>query len=348
MTCPSERKGGVGKAVARGLSVVLLVAAAPPQVSAASDDVEIVDAGYHTELVRVWRFADTEDRISDLALDGEGALYVGTFGNTLHKIPVDDPQFEAIDGRMRVIDTLPEWPLHLYSTVLQVDLASPGLIFVRELSGVTHMIVPEGEILDTLEANDGLPQYFAVDGRGGFYEAVWPGHEIIKVTDSSEPDWVYEAFSSRVSVLKSNEGFIYAGSAGEVHKIDAETGERVWRYTEPDNFVRAIAVADDGAVIAGSDDQTVHKIAPDGTRQWSYEGHQSMVAAVAVSQDGYVYSGGHDETVHRISPDGENVWTYSGHEDAVHALEVDHAGNLYTGSTDGEVHKLRESPEDAH
>ncbi|MCW8171969.1 hypothetical protein D8S78_01490 [Natrialba swarupiae] len=145
--------------------------------------------------------------------------------------------------------------------------------------------------------------------------------------------WVHTDHEGRIhDVVVDGDALYTACKDGYVRKIDAETGETVWRY---------------------SDHWTAERW--EGSRRISEQDYP--VQAVATDDDGNVYIGARTEEVRKISPDGETVWRYTGHvleetppqertpriDNRVLALDVQ--GNaVFSLARANEMHKLPLEP----
>ncbi len=167
------------------------------------------------------------------------------------------------------------------------------------------------------------------------------------------PNTVSPSFSSTTSASlttasteTASGGVIYTASDNSnVSAIDAETGEKLWNYTNHSNKVYSLSVSpDEKRIYTASTDDTVRALnATNGSEVWVYNNASSDMMGVAVGPDGSsVYSSGADNTVrkHNVST-GEVVWNYTGHTNKVRYVTTSSTGDVvYTASYDNTVRAI--------
>jgi outer membrane protein assembly factor BamB len=138
--------------------------------------------------------------------------------------------------------------------------------------------------------------------------------------------------------------FLYtAGTNGEVHKVDLETGDNVWVFDAFGNECFRLAIDSQGNVYATSNDETLRKIDPDGNQIWSETYATYGLRGVAVDSEDNVYVGVTDPSVRKLDPDGNEIWKYeTGTSGAALSIRVDGNDDIYlvTGFFDRRVRKL--------
>ena len=124
---------------------------------------------------------------------------------------------------------------------------------------------------------------------------------------------------------------------GKVVKLSKDTYDIEWSFgitlaSNPNLYIRKIAVDDLGNVYYGDYRNDVRKIDKNGNFIWKFDGSTDILD-VAVDKNGNVYSGNSGGSLRKIDSDGNEVWTFNGHGDRVYGVEVDDLGNVYTTSS---------------
>ena len=138
-----------------------------------------------------------------------------------------------------------------------------------------------------------------------------------------------------------SDGYVYVGDlANNFHKLDAETGEAQWTFTEAKGFYMGQAAVDDGIVYAPSNDGRLYALDADGSLLWTFETGHYIWAQPQLSEDA-VYVGSMDHYVYAISKDGEELWSAEMEGAVVGSPQLSDDGDLlFVGSIGGKMAAL--------
>ena len=116
-------------------------------------------------------------------------------------------------------------------------------------------------------------------------------------------------------------------------RLDAHTGDRLWRYRTKGNVDSSPAVVD-GVVYVGSDDNYLYALDADtGTLLWRYETDDEVDSSPAVV-DGVVYVGSDDDYLYALAADtGRLLWRLETGDDINSSPTVKN-DIIYIGSND--------------
>ncbi|HEB65789.1 MAG TPA: DUF11 domain-containing protein [Chloroflexi bacterium] len=148
--------------------------------------------------------------------------------------------------------------------------------------------------------------------------------------------WAY-AFGERVEIEVQPilaDGVLYVGVMnGEMHAIDALTGETKW-IAQPGGPIPHTAAVSEGRVVFGSLDGKVYALnAGNGSTVWAFSTGAPVVSAPAIV-NGIVYIGSTDGRLYAISlSSGAEVWHYTTGGPVVSSPAVAN-GRVYFGSED--------------
>lgn len=131
---------------------------------------------------------------------------------------------------------------------------------------------------------------------------------------SGAVDWHFPQEGNNQVVFYSeplvSEDYVYIGDlANNFHKIDIETGEEQWTFSESNGFFVGKAAEGDGVVYAPSDDGNLYAIDEDGNLIWSFKTGHYLWSQPLVTEDA-IYLGSMDHFIYGISPDGKELWSY--------------------------------------
>jgi outer membrane protein assembly factor BamB len=130
---------------------------------------------------------------------------------------------------------------------------------------------------------------------------------------SGEVDWQYpEEANARVMFYSQplvTEDYVYIGDlANNFHKIDIETGQAEWTFSEAKSFFIGQAAEDSGVVYAPSDDGNLYAIDENNQLIWSFETDLFLWAQPQITEDVIVLAA-MDHFVYGINKDGQELWS---------------------------------------
>jgi outer membrane protein assembly factor BamB len=148
--------------------------------------------------------------------------------------------------------------------------------------------------------------------------------------------------------------------AGDVHAVDADSGDRVWQADPGGQYVTGSVAVDDAAVYVGNtarnpiDDPTTNYAKmfrfdrTDGEIEWEFETTATEIGSSPVVTDGSLYFGTHRQTadsgptvgVYGLTTDGREEWFREFGGRGVGSSPALLEGTLYFGGTDGSVYAL--------
>jgi len=131
---------------------------------------------------------------------------------------------------------------------------------------------------------------------------------------SGDVNWHFPEEGSNQVIFFSKplvtEDYVYVGDlANNFHKVDIETGEGEWTFSESEGFFIGQAAEKDSVVYAPSDDGNLYAIDEDGNLIWSFKTGHYLWSQPEVTDDA-IYLGSMDHSVYGISLDGEEIWSY--------------------------------------
>lgn len=235
-------------------------------------------------------------------------------GETLWNRTVEeDPQWWGVASSPLVIDEM-----------LFVSTFSDGTLHVLDLEGDELWNVSTGKIDPyTSPAAEEERVYFA-GGDPALYCVDTSSFEIL---------WKLQTNAPITSTPAIDGGRAYFATTEDLHALDAETGEEIWR-THLKGTTSSPAISS-GRVYIGTDDASLECLnASDGSLVWSAEVDSSVRSSPLVVGD-RVYFGTHKGVVWALNvSDGSAVWTYDTGAYLMSSPSFSD-GVLYIGSDDG-------------
>lgn len=206
-----------------------------------------------------------------------------------------------------------------------------GIWMSSQRGNDTHILAPPLATPAT-EASPDVPMYRGNPERTG----VFPGPGI-----EGDPVelWRLEFEGAINSAPAIVDGVLYVGVGdGNLHALDAATGEEIWSFAAASPIGSSPAMAD-GLVYVGSDDGTLYAVnAADGTEVWTFPGGAQNASVVVI--DGLVFTGSADGFVYALdAATGEEHWKAPlGDTPSRSPMVAD--GVVYIGSVDGILHSF--------
>ena len=150
-------------------------------------------------------------------------------------------------------------------------------------------------------------------------------------------DWHYPEEGSNQIVFYSEplvtEDYVYVGDlANNFHKIDIETGEGQWTFSESNGFFVGKAAEGDDVIYAPSDDGNLYAIDENGNMIWSFKTGHYLWSQPLVTEDA-IFLGSMDHFMYGITTDGEELWSYEMEGAVVASPLLSEDGNtMFAGS----------------
>jgi outer membrane protein assembly factor BamB len=141
------------------------------------------------------------------------------------------------------------------------------------------------------------------------------------------------------------DGFAYVGDlANNFYKIDVETGNEVWTFSEAKGFFVGHAAIEDDMVFAPSNDGHVYKINANGEEEWRFETGHYVWAQPQLTED-QVYIASMDHLLYAVAKDtGQENWSYEMQGAIISPPVISENGEvLYIGSIGKEMVALSTS-----
>jgi outer membrane protein assembly factor BamB len=158
----------------------------------------------------------------------------------------------------------------------------------------------------------------------------------LDITDGSV-SWSYPEKASNQVVFYAQPlvsgDYVYVGDLAKAfHKLDRQTGEVVWTFSDAEGFFMAKAAEADGVVYIPCNDGTLYALDENGNLLWQFDtGHYLWSQPQIV--DDVIYLGAMDHFVYAISKDGEELWSAEMGGAVVAAPKISADGSiLYVGS----------------
>lgn len=182
---------------------------------------------------------------------------------------------------------------------------------------------------------------------------------------SIQSDWTTTYHEDQIRDIEYSNGHLYTASDdGQLRKIDPDTGDIIWSFSEhwdEDNAfplteirVRSLTTTENDNIIVGTDKEEIYKLNSDGEELWRYDGHanrlnRSINSIYEIeSSNGRVYSVSRVGELHSYSAGkSEEVieepdWIYR-EGDRIEGLAVADTGEVYIGTWSQELREI--SPE---
>jgi outer membrane protein assembly factor BamB len=293
------------------------------------------------------------NRAFEMSLALNGDRLEGTFASlkipvTLHRVdrmPSDPPMADAPAGPG------PRWRVKLGAPIYAAAAVRDGVAYVGTTGGVFHAVnIADGKLAWTFSA-----------GRAMHGEALVTDEHVYFVCDNGylykldrrtgREAWRFDLGDARVARVLPHtavfdydyhgpkpllaNGIVYVGSGdGHLYAVDAESGQRVWRFAAGDK-VRVGAVLAGDRVVFGSLDGKVYALdAKRGEQAWVRDLRAPVTTAPAFI-DGRVVVGSRGSVLYALDPsNGQIAWRSLFWLSWVESEAVERDGTLYIGSSD--------------
>lgn len=327
-----------------------------------------------------WAYTGINGDVADLAVDGEGYIYVASRDNKLHRINsngIKKRNYKGLDESIRSLAIDKEGYLYLgakgkiqkkspkgakkwtyeigrseSATSLEVD--KEGYLYAGTTFERIHKINSEGDKQWVKKLDYRSIRDLAVDYRGNIYLA--NRNQVNKKSTDGNKKWSYDEHeTSIIGLAVDQNGYIYSFSIGrvyndkpgEVHKKTPE-GAKQWSYktTQVTGFRRGAFSVSGSDFIYALSRSKVYKLNVSGEHQWSHSFQpqvENTLLDIEVGQNDYVYASSADGKVHKLSKAGKHKWTYDGQRGDVNGIAVNSNGYVYSASDNNDIHKI--SPE---
>ena len=131
--------------------------------------------------------------------------------------------------------------------------------------------------------------------------------------ESGSIDWQYPDQSNNQVVFYSQplvtDEYLYVGDlANNFHKLDIETGEAEWTFSESRGYYVGQAAEVNGTVYAPSNDGNLYAIDANGDLDWAFETGHYIWAQPVISND-TIFVGSMDHFIYAVSMAGEEIWS---------------------------------------
>jgi len=131
--------------------------------------------------------------------------------------------------------------------------------------------------------------------------------------ESGAIDWQFPDQANNQVVFYSQplvtDEFVYVGDlANNFHKLDIETGELAWTFSESRGYYVGQAAEADGIVYAPSNDGSVYAIDANGDLEWAFATGHYVWAQPVISSDA-IFVGSMDHFIYAVSMNGEEIWS---------------------------------------
>lgn len=163
-----------------------------------------------------------------------------------------------------------------------------------------------------------------VDRHGDVY-SVARGN--VRKFDGTDGTLIWSYLTGTTPVLGKVEVFenrVVTSESGQVHVIDATTGNLLFLSDNPGGALDVLAIDNTGHFYAGSRNDEVTKFDSSGNIVFSsLLSPSGDIRGLAVDPDGFIYAGNRANNVHKLDNDGNEVWVFTGHTGDVNGVAVD-------------------------
>lgn len=164
--------------------------------------------------------------------------------------------------------------------------------------------------------------------------------------DSGERLWEFTENGGVGSSPSLHEGTLYFGSFdNNVYAVDSESGEEIWSFETGDRIASSPAV-DGERVYIGSWDNSLYALdLDDGSLSWSYSTDDRLYASNVTATEDAVYFGSHDGYLRAVEPEDGTLVWEFETGGRVRSGATLVGDTVYFGSWDGNVYALTENQE---
>ncbi|MCI0449059.1 MAG: PQQ-binding-like beta-propeller repeat protein [Chlorobi bacterium] len=137
------------------------------------------------------------------------------------------------------------------------------------------------------------------------------------------------------------DGYIYFGNLyGSFYKVDASTGQRMWKYTSKSPVHSTCAVSSE-RVVFGNDNGFISCLSTsDGSLIWKIETGKPVISTPMINED-IVYIGGDDSNYCSVKiSDGSIIWKNNIHSKIIGGSALFRNEDVIFGCVDGSVYSL--------
>ncbi|HTN43677.1 MAG TPA: hypothetical protein VMN77_07760 [Nitrospiria bacterium] len=302
-----------------------------------------IAAGHPPTAISQTEMPDPRNSVQALALDPDGTLFMGTFGNGIYKSRDGGLHWEAISEGLGdpyimtlLIRPSPEKKPGVSKTIMFAGTARLGVFRSRD-AGLHWEHVNAGLANTQVSA-------LLYDSRNKLYAATGDG--VFRSEDHGDHWTAHNTGLSDVlvrSLIIDREGTLYAGTGGKglyKRKLSQENWERLSRGFEGDrglleNFIRVLTLGADGTVYAGTFDGGIYT-SRDGGKSWN-DLNQGLVnqsiRAILIGKDGVLYLGTGRGVFARSPKDTRWNSINGALEDLnIQSMVIDGEGHIYAGT----------------
>jgi outer membrane protein assembly factor BamB len=298
----------------------------------------------------VWEF-ETEDDVPETY-----SAYSGRVGSS-PCVAEDRVLFGSWDGNIYAVDRKrgeEVWRFGTPSIVRSSPVEKDGTVYIGDWTGSMNAVrLEDGEEVWSYETGrDHIYSTPCVDNGTLYFggmDANREGdgeHGDLHAVDGETGDrvWRFEAGNAVGSSPTFHDGAVYFGSFdGNVYSVEAETGEERWRHETDDSIASSPAVDGERVYIGSWDNRLYALDIETGEKQWSYETGDRLYASNVTMTDDAVYFGSHDGRMRAVRPDDGSLLWEYETDDWVRSGAAVVDGRVYFGSWDGTVYALYNS-----
>ncbi len=324
---------------------------------------------YNTEHVGgaiMWTFDTGGAYSSSPAIDRDGTIYVGSWGNYLFAVNPDGSEkwryptggrvessptigvdgtiyVGSDDSKLYAID--PDGTLKWEFRTEHVVESSPvigvdGTIYIGADDGFLYAINPNGTLSWTYQLMNIYikPWCSPAVGLDGTIYIGSSNSKLYAINPNGTLDWIFDTDSAMASLVSTaaigTDGTIYVGySDNNLYAINPD-GTLKWSFKTKDTIRSSPAIDSDGTIYVGSWDNRLYAIDPDGTLKWSYR-TGGWVASPAIGADGTIYFVSSDDIIHALNPDGTLRWNFRAKGIGETSPAIGSDGTVYIHCTNG-------------
>lgn len=297
-----------------------------------------------------WSFdpGNERDRVSALAVGGDGDIYVGNLGGKVLALSPGGAQ---------------KWSFDAGKPVFSLAVASDGAIYAEAgvLGGKVLALSPAGAQKWSFDCGDCTSSALAVGRGGALYAVAEHGSDTSKVvalSPAGAEQWSFDAGSSVRRLAVGSNGAIYIGTVdaannGKVIALSPE-GARKWSF-DVRGWIWDFAIGRDGTIYTNTGNSRADKckviaLSPAGAEKWSFDAEK--VSTLVVGRDGVIYAGTVDEInsdtndntyigkVLALSPAGAKKWSFDAGSWEVSALALGRGRAIYAATNQGSSGKV--------
>ncbi|MBU6951602.1 PQQ-binding-like beta-propeller repeat protein [Hahella sp. HN01] len=279
-----------------------------------------------------WSFEVGGQLEGDVAIDGNGVVYVGSRDGFLYAI--------YPDGTLK-------WKAKLKSiigTSAPPAIGVDGSVYIGDYDGYLYAFTENGELKEGWPKSVGsVESAAAFDSNGNIYIGTRGGYIYAFSTDGEELWRQYIGAAMYASPIITVDDVLYITAVdGRLYALSLD-GKIKWAYKAAGYVTSSPAIGYDGTIYFGSRDHSVYAIYPSGRLKWKYDTGEEVRSSPVVGKD-YLYIGTYTGRLLALGHQtGDVVGEYNTNATISGSPAIGRDGTVYVANEAGYVYGLNSS-----